>query len=158
MPGVILHYLFQGAWDTESCIALISLIWINFVECTQGSARAVDPELYFRFLRKALDLCHPMDDDLNKFFFTDSGGYIRRTDYEDFTTFNNVCGFLVIIVADIECCYTYGETLLLLAAARSDFNVCTLRFQVLVVNGANCFAEYDDWRGPLHMLLRKERY
>ena len=49
-----------------------------------------------------------MDDDFNKFFFTDSGGYIRRTDYEDFTTFNNVCGFLVIIVADIECCYGCG--------------------------------------------------
>ena len=80
MPGAILHYLFQGAYDTESCMALISLIWINFVKCTRGSTGAVDPELYFRFSRKALDLGHPMDDDFNKFFFTDNRGYIRWTD------------------------------------------------------------------------------
>ena len=98
-----------------------------------------------------------MDDDFNKFFFTDSGGYIRWTDCEDFTTLNNVCGFLITIGADIECCNGYGK-IALLAAARSDFNASTLWLQVLVVNGANCFAKDDDRRGPLHMLLRKERF
>ena len=154
---VIVDYLLQGAWDTENCPDLMFAIWFNFSSHTMNSTLAVDLEPWFRFSRQILDLGDSIDDGFNKKFIHDALAYIRFTNCRDYTTLNGVCRFLISIGADLESRNGLGETALL-ALTWPISRLNTVWLQVLVDNGANCFATDTKGRSAVHLALRSYYY
>ena len=164
--GAVLNFLLDGGWDLENSEKLQDYIWANLMNQQIDISEPInlvhstrDLEPWLQLSRRAFDLGHEFDRDINYFndkvmFYLSDQSTMKIMEPEAVRT---VVHFLVSHGADID---QYGDSnreTALLYAAHSGGEDSLLWLRVLLEHGADYTVRDVAGRGPLHLTLKKYR-